>query len=319
MWPLSDDIRSKQFLKVFKNEDGNCESMIQRVYRLLRKADPTANVVVATSKEQEPFIYSQLGDNINISVEPCRKDTFPAIVLASAYLYDICGISKEDPVVVCPVDPYVESDYFEAVKELDKQVQKREANIVLMGVEATYPSEKYGYIIPQNGEKISKVLSFEEKPNPIMAQKHIERNALWNSGVFAYKLSYVLNKAKSLINFVDYQELYNRYDTLCNISFDYAVVEKECRMQVVRFTGQWKDMGTWEELTEIINDKIVGNAIMNEECKNVHIVNELKIPILAMGLHDVVISASERGILISDKNQSIHIKPFVDEINTQYR
>ena len=108
LWPLSNDIRSKQFIKIFKREDGGLESMVQRVYRQIRKVDKEANVIIATSKSQVSLIHNQLGDNVGISVEPCRRDTFPAIVLATAYLHDIMGISGEEPVVVCPVDPYVD-------------------------------------------------------------------------------------------------------------------------------------------------------------------------------------------------------------------
>jgi len=86
---------------------------------------------------------------------------------------------------------------------------------------------------------------------------------------------------------------------------------------VIRFAGEWKDLGTWNTLTEVMEDPSVGEAMMNEKCDNVHIINELDIPVLAMGLHDVVISASPDGILVSDKEQSSYIKPFVDELNQQ--
>ena len=124
------------------------------------------------------------------------------------------------------------------------------ANLTLMGIEPTYPSEKYGYIIPENAEAVSPVDTFKEKPDARTAADYIARGALWNGGVFAYKLGYVLDRARELIGFTDYQDLYQRYETLPKISFDYAVVEKEPRIQVMRFAGQWKDMGTWNTLTE---------------------------------------------------------------------
>lgn len=317
LWPLSNDIRSKQFIKIFKAEDGTYESMVQRVYRQIRKADESATVTIATSKTQVSAIHNQLGENVGISVEPCRRDTFPAIALATAYLHDVLGISEEESVVVCPVDPYVEDDYFEKVKELSEQADKGEANLVLMGIEPTYPSEKYGYIIPESPEDISNVSCFKEKPDIKTAESYIAQGALWNGGVFAYKLKYVLNKAHELIDFTDYEDLFSKYDTLTKISFDYAVVEKEEKIQVMRFSGQWKDLGTWNTLTEAMEESKVGEAMMNEECKNVHIINELDVPILAMGLSDVVISASPDGILVSDKEQSSYIKPFVDQLDQQ--
>lgn len=317
LWPLSNDIRSKQFIKIFKNEEGAYESMVQRVYRQIKKADPEAKVTIATSKAQVSAIHNQLGENVGISVDPCRRDTFPAIVLASAYLADVQGVDPAEPVVVCPVDPYVEDDYFSALKKLGEQAEKGEANLVLMGIEPTYPSEKYGYIIPEDGEAVSRVSTFKEKPDEATARAYIAQGALWNGGVFAYQLGYLLKKAHEMISFTDYQDLYRKYDTLTKISFDYAVVEKEEKIQVMRFSGEWKDLGTWNTLTEAMEENTVGDAMLNDTCTNVHVVNELKVPVLAMGLHDVVISASPEGILVSDKGQSSYIKPYVDSIDQQ--
>ena len=316
LWPLSNDIRSKQFIKIFKTEDGY-ESMVQRVYRQIKKIDTDAKVTIATSKTQVSAIHNQLGDEVGISVEPCRRDTFPAIALATAYLHDVLGVSEDEAVVVCPVDPYVEDDYFAALKALGEQADKGEANLVLMGIEPTYPSEKYGYIIPESKDEVSSVSTFKEKPDTKTAESYIAQGALWNGGVFAYKLKYVLDRAHELIDFTDYSDLFAKYDTLTKISFDYAVVEKESRIQVMRFRGQWKDLGTWNTLTEAMEDNAIGDAMMNENCSGVNIINELNVPILAMGLHDVVISASPEGILVSDKEQSSYIKPYVDKIDQQ--
>ena len=317
LWPLSNDIRSKQFIKIFKTEDGNYESMVQRVYRQIKKIDSDARVTIATSKTQVSAIHNQLGDEVGISVEPCRRDTFPAIALATAYLHDVLGVPEDEAVVVCPVDPYVEDDYFVALKALGEQAGRDKANLVLMGIEPTYPSEKYGYIIPVSKDDISSVSTFKEKPDTETAKSYIAQGALWNGGVFAYKLKYVLDRAHELIDFTDYNDLFLKYDTLTKISFDYAVVEKESKIQVMRFRGQWKDLGTWNTLTEAMQDTAIGDAMMNEECSGVNIINELNVPILAMGLHDVVISASPEGVLVSDKEQSSYIKPYVDKIDQQ--
>lgn len=317
LWPLSNDIRSKQFIKIFKQEDGTYESMVQRVYRQIKKVDTDATVTIATSKTQVSAIHNQLGEKVGISVEPCRRDTFPAIALATAYLVDVMHIDPSESVVVCPVDPYVEDSYFEALKELSDQADKGEANLVLMGIEPTYPSEKYGYIIPESTDHVATVQTFKEKPTADVAEQYIAQGALWNGGVFAYKLGYVMNKAHELMDFTDYADLFAKYDTLKKISFDYAVVEHEPKIQVVRFAGTWRDLGTWNTLTEAMEEDIIGKGILNDACSGVSIVNEMDVPVLAMGLHDVVISASPEGILVSDKEQSSYIKPFVDMFEQQ--
>ena len=317
LWPLSNDIRSKQFIKLFKREDGTWESMVQRVFRQIKKVDADATVTVATSKSQVSALHNQLGGDIGICVEPCRRDTFPAIALASAYLADVRHIDPEEPVVVCPVDPYVDEDYFEALGELARQAAKGEANLVLMGIEPTYPSEKYGYILPESAAHTAFVRAFREKPTADVARSYIEQGALWNGGVFAFRLRYMLDKARGLLGFSDYQTLLAQYPAFEKISFDYAVAEKESSIQVQRFSGQWKDMGTWNTLTEAMQDAVIGKGMMNDTCTGVHIVNETDVPVLAMGLHDVVISASPKGILVSDKEQSSYIKPYVDSFEQQ--
>ena len=194
LWPLSNDIRSKQFIKIFKTADGY-ESMVQRVYRQITEVDKDASVTIATSKTQVSAIHNQLGDSVGVCVEPCRRDTFPAIALATAYLHDVKGVGPDEPVVVCPVDPYVNNDYFEALKQLSDLAEKGGANLSLMGIEPTYPSEKYGYIIPESAGSVSPVRTFQEKPDAKTAEQYIAQGALWNGGVFAYRLGYVLDRA----------------------------------------------------------------------------------------------------------------------------
>ncbi len=315
LWPLSNDIRSKQFIKIFHKDDGELESMVQRVYRQIMEIDPNATITVATSKSQVSALNNQLGEGIGISVEPCRRDTFPAIALAAAYLKDVRNIGEDEAVVVCPVDPYVDKKYFKTVEELGDYALKSDANLVLMGIEPTYPSEKYGYIIPESGDNVSRVSMFKEKPNVENAKKFISEGALWNGGVFAFKLGYVLNRAHELIDFTDYNDLFKKYDTLNKISFDYAVVEHEPVIEVMRYNGTWKDLGTWNTLTEAMDSTNVGEAILNDTCDNVHVVNELNMPVLCMGLKDVVVSASPEGILVSDKEQSSYIKPYVESLD----
>ena len=319
LWPLSNDIRSKQFLKIFRTQDGSYESMVQRVYRQIRRIDKDAKVTVATSRTQVSDLLNQLGEEIGISVEPCRRDTFPAIALATAYLQDVMGVSSEEPVVVCPVDPYVKDDYFDALKKLGDLAAEGRANLCLMGIEPTYPSEKYGYIIPENTDPVSAVSTFREKPDTETAREYIAQGALWNGGVFACKLGYVMRKAHELIDFSDYQDLFNRYEDLNKISFDYAVVEKEESIAVMRFAGEWKDLGTWNTLTESMTENTVGSVILADDCENVHVINELDIPIIGMGLKDVVVAASPDGILVSDKEQSGYLKKYVERLDEQVR
>lgn len=317
LWPLSNDVRSKQFLKIFEKGDGTRESMAQRMYRMIKEVDESANVTIATSENQIPQIRAQLGEEVGISVEPTRRDTFPAIALAAAYLKKN-GVGESEPVVVCPVDPYVESDYFECLKELSSEAAKDDsANLTLMGVEPTFPSEKYGYIIPTSTAPVSPVREFKEKPDEETAKEYISQGALWNGGVFAFKLSYVLKIAVKLLGTDDYDELFDKYGDLPKISFDYEVVEKEKSINVIRFNGEWKDLGTWNTLSEAMTEPTSGNAV-SDSCENTHVVNELGIPLIALGIKDAVIAATPDGILVTDKEVSPKLKDYVSSARPMY-
>ena len=319
LWPLSNDIRSKQFIPLFPQVDGSYLSMAQRVFRQIRKVDKMADITVATSKSQVSTLKNQLGDQVDISVEPCRRDTFPAIVLVSAYLHDVKGVGLDEAVAVCPVDPYVSTAYYKSVERLTELAAKGTADLMLMGIEPTYPSEKYGYIMPVSKDEISKVASFKEKPTEAKAAEYIKKGALWNSGVFAYRLGYVLEKAHELLDFQGYEDLYANYSNLTKISFDYAVVEKEQSIGVLRYAGEWKDLGTWNTLTEIMHTPSIGDVTMDDNCVDTHVVNEMDVPILVMGAKNLVVAASPEGILVADKEASSHIKPYVENLTQPIR
>ena len=315
LWPLSNDIRSKQFIPLFRQSDGMRQSMAQRVCGQVCHAIPDAEITIATSKAQVSALRSQLGDMVGISVEPCRRDTFPAIALVSAYLHDVKGVALDEAVAVCPVDPYVEDAYFASVRHLAQLAAEGTADLMLMGIEPSYPSEKYGYIMPQDKENVSRVLSFREKPDEAAAKEYIEQGALWNSGVFAYRLGYVLERAQALLGCSNYETLLSTYDRLEKISFDYAVVEREKHVGVLRYAGAWKDLGTWNTLTEIMEEPTLGDVTTDDRCSGTHVVNELDVPILVMGGQNLIVAASPEGILVADKAASSHMKPYVEQIS----
>lgn len=319
LWPLSNDIRSKQFIEIFKNEDGEYESMVQRMYRSIKKIDQDAKVTIATSKAQVSELIHQLGEDINVSVEPSRRDTFPAIALAASYLHDVMNVQEDEALIICPVDPYVEDDYFEALKKLDELASNGKSNLTLMGMEPTYPSEKYGYILPKSADEVSEVSEFKEKPSEEKAKEYIAEGALWNAGIFACKVGYILKRAHELISFKDYDDLFKKYDKVVKISFDYAVVEHESSIQVMRFSGMWKDLGTWNTLTEAMEEDTIGNVTLSDTCENTKVVNALDIPVLCMGTKNLIVASSPEGILVSDPSESSYMKPLVENFDPTVR
>ncbi|WP_373230136.1 sugar phosphate nucleotidyltransferase [Cohnella sp.] len=313
LWPLSNESRSKQFLKVLKNVEGKPESMVQRVWRQISNAGLQEHAYIATSKPQVEMIHSQLGSDIDVIVEPERRDTFPAIALAATYLYSIQGVSLNETVVVMPVDPYVDESFFHKTKELELVLNESGADLALMGVKPTFPSEKYGYIVPDNDDTRAdkpfvSVNSFKEKPREEEAAAMIEQAALWNCGVFAFKLDFLINILIAHEYPIQYDEMLKQYGRLPKISFDYEIVERSNHIVALPYEGDWKDLGTWNTLTEEIETALTGKGIIAGDSHNTHVINELDIPITLLNLSNVIVAASPDGILVSDKSSSPMIK-----------
>ncbi|WP_337033724.1 sugar phosphate nucleotidyltransferase [Paenibacillus illinoisensis] len=314
LWPLSNDSRSKQFLRVLQNDDMQMVSMVQRVWHQLELNGLGADSYIATGKSQIEMMQTQVGTDIPLIVEPERRDTFPAIALAATYLYSVQSVGLNEVVAILPVDPYVEDHFFEVVKQLEEAINSSGAYIGLIGVKPTYPSSKYGYIIPEpanqplNRLNTMQVLSFQEKPTEDEADLLINNGALWNCGVFAFKLDYIISHLQKNGLPIQYDELLKQYGNLPKISFDYEILEKEREIIVVPYEGYWKDLGTWNTLTEEMGSGQIGKGIISEDCTNTHLINELDIPVVVLGVSDLVVATSPDGILVTDKSASPRIK-----------
>ena len=313
LWPLSNNARSKQFLKVLRDDDGRPESMVQRTFRKIMQVMPDADITIATCASQVASIDQQLG-KCEIVVEPERRDTAPAIMLSCVFLGLEQGCSEDDTVVVMPIDTYTEDDYYTKISELDSAIKSGAGDIALLGADPSFPSTKYGYIVPEPGDACpARVLRFVEKPEKTLAAELIEQGALWNCGVFAFRLGYLGELARSYCDFETFEELRERYNELPKNSFDYEVVEKAERVVVIPCSVEWKDLGTWNTLTEEMAEPYSGRVIVDEKtCENVHVVNETALPLVTAGLRDAVVVATHDGILVSGKYESAYIKPLVE-------
>ena len=208
LWPLSNGVRSRQFLQILRSPSGEYESVAQRVYRQILRADKETKIVVAASKLQIPAIRNQLDEDVEICVEPKRRNTFPAVALSVAWMAEKREMPDEEIIIVCPMDTYADDDYFQTLGTLAQIVSRGDAEIAMVGIAPAYPSEKYGYLLPDSREKISKVIFHSEKPTETVAKELIDRGALWNGGVFAFRVSSCVFLWLYLILFLSGQALY---------------------------------------------------------------------------------------------------------------
>jgi mannose-1-phosphate guanylyltransferase len=307
LWPLSNAARSKQFLKLLSDENGSLQSMAQRVYGQIQAAGiDVKSVTVATSESQVDSIRSQLGPDVSIVTEPERRNTYPAILLACADLLFERNLPPDEAVIVLPVDPYTDTNYFLTLQTLADLVRSGACNIALMGVKPTFPTAKYGYILPDG--------SFAEKPDPEKAKVLIKQGALWNCGVFAFTLGYIAGIMEKAIHVSSFAELRDRYGELKKTSFDYEVLEKEPSIKTVAFNGIWEDLGTWASFTAHMGSEQYGKVVTDNTCSNTNVINELSIPLVVSGVRNCVICACPDGILVTDKFLSSNLKPLVEQV-----
>lgn len=320
LWPLSNGTRSKQFLQLLQTPDGQVESMVQRVIRQIGDAALTSSVTIATSAAQRDSIESQLGTRVDVVTEPERRDTFPAIALSTAYLALEKGCSRDEVVVVMPCDAYTEAKYFDTIGRMAEFAKHGVADLVLMGITPTYPSTKFGYVVPEEDDvnaPYHKVKRFTEKPQEEKARELLKQNAYWNGGVFAFRLGYMMDIVDQYIQANSFDELRSRYAELPKISFDYEVAEKAASVAVVPYSGQWKDLGTWNALVEEMPATTVGNVIMSADTRGTTVINELGVPVVCDGVDNAVVVAGHDGILVCGKEASEHIKQHVEALDNR--
>lgn len=323
LWPLSNDLCSKQYIKLMNHDnaeetaqEGNAKcSMLQRVFGQLKNAGLAENTIVCASDAQVEIIESQLASAVEVAVEPMRRDTFPAVMLSCAYLLSKKGAKPDDVVAFLPVDPYTTGTFFSCIKQLGEQIARTEQTIGLLGGVPTYPSTKYGYIVPKKGEgTFLEVEGFREKPDEETAAELVESGALWNCGVFCFTLSMAQQWVEKYGVCMDYDSLAADYEKLPKKSFDYEVLEHWNRIGAMKYSDMWKDLGTWNTLTEEMKENSIGDVTWDDTCENSHAINVLGIPLVVMGAKNMVIAASHDGILVADKHQSSYIKDCLTQL-----
>ncbi|WP_019849519.1 sugar phosphate nucleotidyltransferase [Desulfitobacterium sp. PCE1] len=312
LWPISNPARPKQFVKILQNQEGQTESMAQRVWRQLHAKGLTSSTLIACCESQTDNLTSQLCPDIKFVCEPEQRDTFPAIALACSYLHTQEDLNEDEVVIVAPIDTYVEENFFDNYRELARLLTEEHGEVGLIGIAPTSSSSSFGYMVPSSeaaDPDFLRIERFVEKPQPEVAEKIIKEGALWNSGVFAFKLDFILNWLNSHNFPTQYEDLRYCYSSLPKTSFDYEVLENSSQIIAVKYEGNWLDLGTWKTLTAIL-PQTIGKGRTSPDSVNTHIINELDIPILTLGTSDIVVAAGPDGILVADKDSSPRLKDF---------
>lgn len=309
LWPFSTDQLPKQYISFLRSDDGKKESLIQRLWNQLKRNIPVDNdLFIATNIEHSYIIENQLGSDVNLITEPEYRDTFPAVSLICSYLCDI-NTSLDEVITILPVDLVVDDSFIVDLIRLNTFIKDSNYEIGLMGTTPSFPSESFGYIVPFNklSKKFYQVDSFKEKPNKALATKLITQNALWNCGVFCFKLQTMVEIMKNKGIPTDYKRIIQTYDSIPKISFDHEILEHRSSTVVLHHEGIWKDFGIWESVIDGF-DYFCQNEGEYMKTENFNIYNELSVPIKVVGLTNILVVATNNGILVTDRNSSHRIK-----------
>lgn len=331
LWPLSRQQLPKQFLNL-NGEDSMLSATIGRLAPMVTKSDVW---VVTGESHATGEAFSEL-NGLNKILEPCGRNTAPAIAIAAALLQDMSG---EDPImVVLPADHVVARKMaFQDCLQQAVQVAEQD-RLVTFGIVPTAPETGFGYIqadAPGEGG-IRNVLRFVEKPDLENAQRMLDDgNYYWNSGMFVWKASVILEEVEryipelaKLLNAM--RERWNGDESWQNvvrecfgqmpdISIDYGVMENSQRVSLVSADIGWSDVGSWDAVHEMADldengNEIVGN-VMAIDCHNTLLRSEKSL-IAAVGLKDIIAVETPDAILLCKAGDSQRVREIVDALKT---
>lgn len=314
LWPLSNSVRSKQFLNLFQNDKGVLESSVQILWKQLKDLELDQHAMFVTNEQQSDLVLTQCGSDIKIVEEPSRKDTFAAVCLATLYVKDFERCAEDEWVAIVPVDILVEPSFLQALQQLPEIAIQYNADIALLGLTPTYIAPQYGYIELASDNAQSNVCyveQFIEKPSTEMAKQLIHQGALWNSGVYVFQIKTILKMLRRYSLPLQYKQFVTQYDTIDSISFDYVVAEWMQQGIVYHYRGPWQDIGSWDGLARKLTTEQIGLGSLEGQCENTHILNELLVPIHVVDVENVIVAASYDGILVANKQLSHDLKSTV--------
>ena len=330
LFPLSRKYFPKQFLNIADDK-----SLFQKtIERNLKVTGDIKDILVITNKDYKFHVINQIKDilgediNTNLLLEPIGRNTAPAIALAVKYLQDKLGIDENEVVFVSPSDHIVSPtekfvDYVKKAEDLAKN-----GFIVTFGINPTKPETGYGYIEADLSNKINnayKVKQFHEKPDIETAQKYIlSGNYYWNSGMFAFSIKTILDELKrfspeiyELIAEKSYEEVLENFETMPDISIDYAVMEKTDKAVVLPLELLWSDVGSWDSIYDVMdkdeNKNVKTGKVIDIDTKNSLIIGDERL-IATIGVDDLIIVETPDVVMVAKKGEGQKVKELVNRL-----
>lgn len=323
LWPASREEFPKQFL-----DFGTGTSLLQKTVSRLLGLPHLKEIVISTNDKYEPLVRSQIEpyqDKVRISilVEPCRRNTAPAIALAAKYLSS--AASPNANIVVAPADHLIEpeGEWVRSVENAFSAVQS--GQIVTFGILPTKPETGFGYLemgAPFDSATYS-LKRFIEKPNRAKAEELIQSPAVfWNAGIFAFTLETFWKElalhAPGIHRLANgtLSEMRESFSAMPDLSIDYAVMEKTSHIVAAPLRLQWSDIGSWDGLYEVLDKDPDGNVFQGNavaiDSKNTLAITKKTIALI--DVEDLIIVETDDALLICKKGQSQKIKTLLKKL-----
>lgn len=338
LWPLSVAGRAKQFIPIFDSPDAQEPlSMLQLAWRGLAATGLAPHCLICAGENQVAEINQQIS-SAQVITEPFSHDTFAAIALACSYIYSVLQRPQEEVVCFIPVDTCAAPTYYELINRLPVYLKSSGADIILMGVQPDSPSSSYGYLVPQSpaepqlkptGEVSptlhgwQRVQRFVEKPDPPLAAELLAAGALWNAGVFCFRLEFMLTALQARALPDTYARLRQVYGLLPQQSFDYEVLQQQPALAVAPYGGAWADAGSWQSVRKFYRHLHEPAAKKTADpdrsdpdrgAESALVINQTHIPVIMNHVHDLLLVASYDGILITDSPDDSKLKACVRQL-----
>lgn len=331
-WPKSRKRLPKQFLSL--TDDG--KTMIQLTVERVLKFVEIEDIYISTNKEYKELVRKQVEGlpEENILCEPVGRNTAPCIGLAATYIEKKYG---DACMIVLPSDHLIKYHkmFSRAVSDACK-VAEQNGNLVTIGITPTYPETGYGYVkfdVDKMQGQAYAVDRFVEKPSIEVAKEYLETEEyLWNSGMFIWKASSILENIKKYIPDLynglmiikeaigsenETEIVENTFFEFPSVSIDYGILEKASDIYIVPGTFGWDDVGSWLAVSRIRRENESGNVINGNiitiDTRNCVIEGSRKL-IAAVGLEDLIIVDTEDAMLICDKDNVSDIKKVVENL-----
>lgn len=329
LWPLS----RKNFPKQFLCLNGKSSLLQQTVERVQQLHAPTSFVIC---NEAHYFLcQQQLTANILYLLEPCSRNTAPALAVCAHYL--VAQAKSDAVMVILPADHWIDDNnaWALAISKAAQYALTHQA-IVTFGIKPQAAQTGYGYI--ESGEETAEgfyaIKQFHEKPDSITAEHYLTNNAYyWNSGMFVctaktyidelakYRpdiLKQSLNALKQAHQAHDFFRLDEvAFSQIASESIDYAIMEKTQQAVVMPVDFQWSDLGCWKAVADAQPLDENGNALQGQvivkdssDC----LINSDHMLVTTLGIHHQIIVATKDAVLVADKQYSQQVKELVEAL-----